>query len=184
MSRTPARPPSFASSFSFALLFAVSLASCSPRGSARLDGGSAHSADTEYALRSNLAHNAETYVGASYKYGAKGPRAFDCSGLTSQIFRDFGISLFGSSMSQAKQGEEVAVRRARAGDIVYFKNGTGRVNHVAIVVDNLGGEIVVIHATTSAGVIRENIMRSNYWSKRVAGARRVIDEPRPVASVY
>lgn len=135
-------------------------------------------------LRRNVAAAATTYLGARYVYGAKGPRDFDCSGFTSHVLRSFDIALLGSSMSQAKQGRSVAPSQAQPGDIVYFANASGRVNHVALVVANGGDGLEVIHATTSRGVVRDNITESSYWAPRLAGARCVADCRLGLAAAY
>lgn len=135
-------------------------------------------------LRAGIADAAADYLGAPYVYGAKGPRSFDCSGFTSHVLREFGVALLGSSMSQAKQGRAVNPSRARPGDIVYFANATGRVNHVAVVVCNGPSGLEVVHATTSRGVVRDNVSRSSYWAPRLAGAREVVDVREDYASAY
>jgi len=131
--------------------------------------------DPEVRLRQNIKGWAENYIGSPYVYGAKGPKQFDCSGFTSYILREFEIGLLGSSMSQAKQGRPVTVSQAKPGDIVYFQNSNGRVNHVAVVVENTAEGLEVIHATTSRGVVRDNVTKSSYWAPRLAGIRCVVE---------
>ena len=138
----------------------------------------------EEQLRGGVATAAEAYLGSPYVYGAKGPRSFDCSGFTTHLLREFGVTLLGSSMSQAKQGRAVNPGRAQPGDIVYFKNERGRVNHVAVVVCNGKDGLEVVHATTSRGVVRDNVSRSSYWAPRLAGAREVVDVRYEFASAY
>lgn len=131
--------------------------------------------DPEVRLRQNIQGWAENYIGAPYAYGAKGPNKFDCSGFTSYVLREFEIALLGSSMSQAKQGRPVTMKDAKPGDLVYFENSNGRVNHVAIVTSNSPEGLEVIHATTSQGVVRDNVTKSSYWAPRLAGIRCVVD---------
>jgi len=131
--------------------------------------------DPEIRLRQNIQGWAENYIGSPYAYGAKGPKKFDCSGFTSHILKEFEIALLGSSMSQAKQGRPVSVLEAKPGDLVYFENSSGRVNHVAIVIANSPIGLEVIHATTSRGVVRDNVTTSSYWAPRLAGVRCVVD---------
>ncbi|HET7010010.1 MAG TPA: NlpC/P60 family protein, partial [Anaerolineales bacterium] len=57
-------------------------------------------------------------IGRPYVWGAEGPTAFDCSGLTQYVFREFGIDLPRRAISQSRAGE--AVRRLRRGDLVFF----------------------------------------------------------------
>lgn len=138
----------------------------------------------EQQLRLGVAEVAREYIGAPYVYGAKGPRSFDCSGFTRHLMRRFDVALNGSSMSQAKQGRRISPQRAQPGDIVYFANEGGRVNHVAVVVCNGPSGLEVVHATTSRGVVRDNVSKSSYWAPRLAGAREVVDVRQDFASAY
>lgn len=161
------------------LLLALILSSCASKlalGERSFDDDvSIAVLDPEVRLRQNIKGWAENYIGDPYVYGAKGPDQFDCSGFTSHVLREFEIGLLGSSMSQAKQGRAVTVKEAKPGDLVYFQNSTGRVNHVALVVENTPDGLEVIHATTSRGVVRDNITKSSYWAPRLAGVRCVVD---------
>lgn len=131
--------------------------------------------DEESLLRNTVADVAKTYLGKPYKYGAKGPNAFDCSGFTFYVLRKFNIALLGSSKSQAKQGSSVSLTQSQPGDLLYFKNSKGRVNHIAIIINNTSEGIEVAHATTSRGVIVENISKSKYWKSKIAGVRSVVE---------
>ncbi|MDE6303959.1 MAG: C40 family peptidase, partial [Paramuribaculum sp.] len=53
------------------------------------------SADTE-GLEMEIVDYAKQFLGTRYRSGAKGPKAFDCSGFTSYVFKNFSLSL-GSS---------------------------------------------------------------------------------------
>lgn len=72
---------------------------------------------------------ARSRAGSPYRYGATGPRAFDCSGLTQWVFRKVGKHLPRTSRAQA--GAVRRVKHPRRGDLVFFHNG-GRVYHVGI----------------------------------------------------
>ena len=134
-------------------------------------------------LRTDVVTAAEAHIGKPYSYGSKGPSSFDCSGFTSYVLGHFDIALLGSSTAQSQQGRAVEPQRCQPGDLLYFKTPEGRVHHVAVVVCNSEKGIEVVHATTSRGVIRENVSNSTYWLPRLAGARDVADcRPGMVAS--
>ena len=44
-----------------------------------------------------IIEEAHRHLGTPYRYGARGPKAFDCSGFTSYVYRKFGITLSHSS---------------------------------------------------------------------------------------
>ena len=74
---------------------------------------------------------AATRKGAAYKWGAIGPRRFDCSGLTSWAFKRVGKKLPRTSRAQYKATRRISKSQRRPGDLVFFLS-RGRVYHVAI----------------------------------------------------
>lgn len=119
---------------------------------------------------------AKQYLGRPYVHGSKGPKAFDCSGFTSFVFKNFNISLSPSSKAQATQGFSVSREDVKAGDILVFQGRSGRsVGHVAIAIDvDDSGDITFIHAATG-GVRIDKMSKMAYYQKRYLGARRVIN---------
>jgi hypothetical protein len=137
--------------------------------------GAVSAYDAEFAMRIDIMQEAAGYIGSRYKYSGVSPSTgFDCSGFTSFILAKYDISLPHQSGSQAQQGRPVPLDRVMPGDIVYFSRKS-RIFHVALVESNDADGITVIHSTTSRGVIRENITRSDYWRPKIAGARSVVD---------
>lgn len=165
----------------------LGLASCGPLASIQETQTNVETTEfltAEQRLRKYIPETTSDYIGSSYVYGAKGPNSFDCSGFTSHVLRQFDIALLGSSMGQAKQGRAISPSEAQPGDLVYFANSSGQVNHVAIVVANGPEGLEVVHATTSRGVVRDNITHSSYWAPRLAGARCVVDCKVGIAKAY
>ncbi|MER6331250.1 C40 family peptidase [Streptomyces sp. NPDC001034] len=70
-------------------------------------------------------------LGKPYVWGAQGPSAYDCSGLTSQAWQHAGTPIPRTSQEQWHRLKRVPLRRLRPGDLViYFPEAT----HVAIYV--------------------------------------------------
>ena len=65
------------------------------------------------------------YVGAPYVWGASGPSAFDCSGFTSYVYAQVGISLPRTSGEQAVAGTQVSASEAQPGDLVTWPGHVG-----------------------------------------------------------
>ena len=85
-------------------------------------------------------------VGESYVYGAAGPSAWDCSGLTMMAWAQAGVALPHSSGAQFSSGPRVAASDLRPGDLVFYYSP---ISHVGMYIGN--GNIV--HAANpSTGV--------------------------------
>lgn len=79
-------------------------------------------------------------IGDPYSYGASGPNAYDCSGLTMWSYARAGKRLPRTSSSQA--GATRRVGRPAVGDLVFFHSG-GSVYHVGL----YAGRNKVLHAS-------------------------------------
>ncbi|MEM9918018.1 MAG: C40 family peptidase [Bacteroidota bacterium] len=128
-------------------------------------------------LRGNVVSYAKKFKGVKYKYAGQSPRAgFDCSGFTSYVLNHFELGIPRSSTAQAAAGRKISLSQTKPGDLIFFsKKGRGnKANHVALVVENQRDGVVVIHSTTSRGVIVQNISNSSYWKPKIMFARDVI----------
>jgi peptidoglycan DL-endopeptidase CwlO len=76
-------------------------------------------------------------VGDPYVYGAAGPDAFDCSGLTMYAWRAAGVSLSHSSSVQATQGVQVSLSDLMPGDLIFYYSP---ISHVGMYIGH--GQIV------------------------------------------
>jgi cell wall-associated NlpC family hydrolase len=84
---------------------------------------------------------ARKQLGKPYRFGATGPNAYDCSGLTGAAWRAAGVSLSRTSQSQFHDGRAVAKSDLQPGDLVFFYSSTAP-SHVAL----YAGNGMVIHA--------------------------------------
>lgn len=130
-------------------------------------------------LASDVIDYAKTFLGKPYRSGAKGPNAFDCSGFTSYVFKDFGINLNSSSSTQYLQGTTVDLEDVQPGDLIFFNGrqiSKTRVGHVGMVIsvdDN--GCITFIHAACGGGVKTDTYPDNGYYSKRFIGTKRILE---------
>ena len=138
--------------------------------------------DADAALASageQVVRTALQYLGVRYRSGHSSPSGFDCSGLTSYVFRQEGIKLHRSSRAQYTQGTPVN-RKAdlKKGDLVFFggSRSSRSVGHVGIVVDvdPQNNNFKFVHASSSQGVKISDSSEA-YYSRRYIGARRVLD---------
>lgn len=128
-------------------------------------------------LLNDLLSEARSHLGKRYSRGSKGPKAFDCSGFSSYVYRQFGYNLSPSSRDQYNQGEKVDRKELRKGDLVFFKGRStkGGVGHVGIVVDaDEKGNFTFIHAATSVGITVSNC-NEPYYASRFVGGKRIVE---------
>ncbi|MFN7018048.1 MAG: NlpC/P60 family protein [Fimbriimonadales bacterium] len=109
------------------------------------------------------------YLGTRYRYGGSNARGFDCSGFTSYIYRQYGISLPHSASAQYRLGRAVSRSELQPGDLVFFRTRGRRVSHVGIYIGN--GKFV--HASSARGRVRIDTLDSGYYKQRYVGARRI-----------
>lgn len=106
---------------------------------------------------------AAAQAGDPYVYGAAGPNAFDCSGLTSFVYRVAARRyLPHSSSAQYGATQRVSRAAARPGDLVFFHSSSG-IYHVAI----FAGGNSIIHAS-KPGV---PVTRAQIWTRAVSFGR-------------
>ncbi|WP_415941435.1 NlpC/P60 family protein [Streptomyces sp. 067-1] len=86
-------------------------------------------------------------LGSPYVWGATGPNAFDCSGLTQAAYRAAGVSLPRTTYAQIDAGRRVGRSELLPGDLVFFYSG---ISHVGIYVGN--GRM--IHAPNPSAPVR------------------------------
>lgn len=71
------------------------------------------------AAGSSIIDIASRYVGVPYVYGGSTPNGFDCSGFTSYVYAQAGISLPRSSGEQGRVGTVISRDQAQPGDLIY-----------------------------------------------------------------
>ena len=107
--------------------------------------------------RSDLVNFACQFVGNPYVWGGTSlTHGCDCSGFTQTIMGKYGVSLPRVSREQAKTGVKVSSENIKPGDLIFYANRRGVVNHVGIYIGN--GQVV--NAASRRSGIR--IYRWNY----------------------
>ena len=98
---------------------------------------------------------ARAQIGKPYKWGAVGPKAFDCSGLTRFAWAAAGVKIPRVSRWQYRRFHHVGVQDLRPGDLVFF--GRPRIHHVGIY---LGGGKMIDAPYKGARVRVEPLLKS------------------------
>lgn len=106
-----------------------------------------------------------------YVIGGNGPNTFDCSGYTTYVYKQHGISLPRTADAQIKVGVPVSKDQLIAGDLVFFGYYNSRdVRHVGIYL----GDGTFIHASSSNNRVIITSLSSNYFVTNYKGATRLI----------
>ena len=111
------------------------------------------------------------HLGQPFAWGATGPTAFDCSGLTQFAFRQaLGLNLNRTAEQQFQQAQRIDATAVRPGDLVFFSYNHGQtIDHVGIVVN--GNHLMIV--AQNRGVIRESYA-TPWWQPFIAGYGRVL----------
>lgn len=111
-------------------------------------------------------------LGKPYVWGAAGPAAFDCSGLTMAAWAQAGVSLVHYTVSQMHEGVQVPASQVAPGDLVLTPGvdspGPGLPGHVGIY---LGDGLVESALDPQWGVIVQS------WSVFVSGGLDAVVDP-------
>jgi hypothetical protein len=123
------------------------------------------------ALAEDVVDLAARLIGRPYVWGAEGPNAFDCSGLTQFVYQKVGIDLPRRAVNQSTFGNPARGRWQR-GDLLFFSTDTRQslVTHVGL----YEGDGVMIDASKSHGRVRRDNLEDQYWAERFMFARRVL----------
>jgi len=131
-------------------------------------------------LADMIESQARLLIGTPYRYGANGPRAFDCSGFVRFIYHKFGYELGRSSRDQFTDGRPVEgdYTKLQKGDIVTFSGSrnskTPGHSGIFLKMEPDGQSFTFIHA--ARGGVRISKSSEPYYDKRFLGARRIIPD--------
>lgn len=108
-------------------------------------------------IRVEVVEYAKQFLGNPYVYGGTSlTKGTDCSGFVQSVYKHFGVKLSRTSRTQVNDGTQINISDLKAGDLVFYTNGSGTINHVAMYIG--GGQ--VIHASSPKSGIK--ISKYNY----------------------
>ncbi|MEA1787688.1 C40 family peptidase [Arenibacter sp. GZD96] len=124
-------------------------------------------------IADEVIHTALLFSGVPYRFGGHTKNGMDCSGLLFTSFKEHDINLPRISHEMADEGKRIKIKEVTKGDLLFFKTGGGKINHVGLVVAVEGDDIKFIHSTTSRGVIVSSL-REGYWNYAFVKATRIL----------
>jgi len=145
---------------------ALLLQACSSAPSRRDPGATAPPA---VSVGGEIAMRAMSLLGAPYRYGGAGPKAFDCSGLVRFVHGQLGITTPRTAAEQYHTAAPVDIDALAPGDLLFFRIGGRRVSHVAI----YAGDGRFIHAPQTGRSVELRRLDDAYYRPRLAGAGRL-----------
>jgi cell wall-associated NlpC family hydrolase len=108
-------------------------------------------------------------VGTPYRYGGNTPASgFDCSGLIGHVYRaNAGVAAPRTVAALVDWGQAVPAQSLRSGDLVVFtQNGVS--SHAGIYV----GEGRFVHAPSTGGEVRLDVLTAKHWARQQISYRR------------
>ena len=112
-------------------------------------------------------------VGTPYRYGGNTPQGgFDCSGLVDFVFLEAAGLRLPRSTRELIELDAPRIERdnLQPGDLLFFNPGGGAASHIGIYV----GEGRFVHAPSTGGTVRLDVLESAYWKRSYMGAKRVL----------
>lgn len=121
-------------------------------------------------LRASLLALTQDQLGYPYVYGGSAPGGFDCSGLTSYIYKKHNYQIHRTASDQLQDGMIVSREGLQVGDLIFFRDpGYPYLSsHVGIYV----GDNQIIHAGSS-GICYADL-DTRWFASRYLCARRLV----------
>ena len=115
-------------------------------------------ANAESSMRTQMVNYALQFLGNPYVWGGTSlTKGADCSGFTLSVYSRFGIGLPHYSGAQAGMGKAIKSADMKPGDLLFYANSGGTINHVAMYIGN--GQVV--HAAS-----RRSGIKISTWNYR------------------
>ena len=140
-----------------------------PNGDPALKAGTDAMVKNIRNAKDKLLSKAKEFLGTPYGLGNKNSDRTDCSGLTQQVFGQFGLSLPRTAAEQAQLGENVDPDDLQVGDLLFYRTYKSDPSHVAIYAGN--GQI--IHASYTAKKVQYDSIDKEYYKQRFLYAKRL-----------
>lgn len=119
---------------------------------------------------SALVRSAQSFTGLPYLWAGRSGFGFDCSGLTSLVYRVHGVVIPRDADAQARAGRRVASSAAAPGDLFFYATASGYVHHVSMYAGS--GQMVQSPATGST--VQTISVATPSYAAEFATARRYL----------
>ena len=115
-----------------------------------------------------IAAQAIAQLGRPYRYGGHDTAGFDCSGLVSFVHASLGITTPRTTLEQFRAARPVPAAELAPGDLLFFRIGGKRAEHVAIYT----GDGRFVHAPQTGRPVESRPLDDAYFQSRLLGVGR------------
>jgi cell wall-associated NlpC family hydrolase len=120
-------------------------------------------------------------LGKPYVWGAKGPNAFDCSGLMQAAWANAGVAIGAGTTSQVHNGSPVtSLTEVQPGDLLFIPGSLGTPTNPQHVGMYAGDGLVVDAYDEQRGVILEKL---STWAPKIVDIRHIAGGTSPTPPV-
>lgn len=108
--------------------------------------------NTNVPKRDSIVSFAQSFLKTPYLWGGVSPKGFDCSGFLYYVYQQHQINVSRTSSSYANKGTDVKINDVKPADVLLFTGSDAsnkRIGHVGMVLSNINGVILFIHASSS-----------------------------------
>ena len=128
----------------------------------------ASESSTARSQREAMIEIAKNQMGVPYRYAGEDSKGFDCSGFVTYVMKSQNKEVPRRAVEQYESSKKIKQKQVQPGDLVFFDSGSG-INHVGIIVSKKGAPLIMIHASSTKGIVITEIETTDYWKKRLAG---------------
>ncbi|ADK82003.1 C40 family peptidase [Sediminispirochaeta smaragdinae] len=106
-------------------------------------------------------------IGTPYRFGAKGPVAFDCSGLIVYLYTkaveasEFKLPFEDAHAQELAHQYSSPVSDPMPGDLAFFQSETGKITHVALIIAVSEQEFLLLEASGYTNSVEKRNVEKN-----------------------
>ncbi len=126
--------------------------------------------------RKNIQKLLRKYINKPYIWAEEGPDAFDCSGLTYNIYGKMGVRIPRVARDQAKVGKRINYNNLVYGDLIFFGSRNGRSKRITHVGIYLGNGWFAHASSKERKVTYTNFDKEPVYLKRMKICRRYMSK--------
>ena len=111
-------------------------------------------------------------LGKKYIWGANGPKAFDCSGLSKfYVKKKKNKVIPRRAIAQSKKGKKISIKNIRKGDLLFFATTKkDEITHVGIYI----GKNKFIHASSAKKKVVIGSLKDPFYKKEIQDSKTIL----------